>query len=73
MNCDSGVFKSIGIEKIDTSFQETSVSLTFFLLHLDMIYSFFLFLQLYSDCATETVCDLKCLQISSMDRQVLSV
>lgn len=52
-----GVVKGIGAEKIYTSFQEASLKV--FLLHLNMIYSFFLFLPLYSDCATETVCILK--------------
>lgn len=67
--CLLGVVRSTEIQKIETSFQKPSCIFTYlriFLIHLDMIYSFILFLHFYLVCDTERVCTIN---LSPMDRQ----
>lgn len=64
--CLLDVVKSIEIQKIETSFQKGFMYPKIFLIYLDMIYSFILFLHSYPVHATKRVCTLK---MSSMDRQ----
>lgn len=57
--CLLSVVKRIGTQKTETSFQKGILCLKLFLIHLDMIYSFILFLHSYPVCATERVSTFK--------------
>lgn len=56
--CLLGVVKTIEIQMIETSFQKGFMYFNIFLIHLDIMYSFILFLH-SPVWATEKVCTLK--------------